>query len=40
MVTNINPEDGGSTVSETLVSTHLTTRRNNPEIRFEGLELN
>jgi hypothetical protein len=31
MIMNINPEDGGSTASETLVSNHLTTRRNNPE---------
>jgi hypothetical protein len=27
MMMNINPEDGGSTVFETLVSNHLTTRR-------------
>jgi hypothetical protein len=33
---NINPEDGGSTVSETLVSTHLTAMPNNPEIHDVG----
>jgi hypothetical protein len=31
ITTNLNPEDGGSTTSETLVSIHLTTRRRNPE---------
>jgi hypothetical protein len=31
MITNLNPEDGGYTASETLVSNHLTTVRNNPE---------
>jgi hypothetical protein len=31
MITNINPEDGGSAVFETLVSTLHITRHNNPE---------
>jgi hypothetical protein len=31
MITNLGPEDGGKTASETLVFNHLTTRRNNPE---------
>jgi hypothetical protein len=30
MITNLNPEDPGSTASETSVSNHLTARRNNP----------
>jgi hypothetical protein len=30
-ITNFNPEDGGITVSETLVSNHQITQRNNPE---------
>jgi hypothetical protein len=33
MITNLNPEDGGSTASETLVSNRLTTGRNTPEYR-------
>jgi hypothetical protein len=33
LITHFNPEDGGSTVSETLVSKHHTTERNNPEDR-------
>jgi hypothetical protein len=31
MIMNHNPEDGGSTAFETLVTNHHITRRNNPE---------
>jgi hypothetical protein len=31
VMTNLNPEDESSTVSEMLVSNHVTTLRNNPE---------
>jgi hypothetical protein len=32
MITNLNPEDGGSTASETSDSDNQITRRNNTEI--------
>jgi hypothetical protein len=31
LITKFNPEDEDSTASETLVSNHQTTQRNNPE---------
>jgi len=31
MIITLNPEDGGSTASETSVFSHLTTWCNNPE---------
>jgi hypothetical protein len=34
MITNLNPEDGRITTSETLVSNHLTTWRNNTESHY------
>jgi hypothetical protein len=34
MITYLDPEDEDNTASETLVSSHLTTRYNNPENRY------